>query len=226
MLQSQHHSSLSRIVPKVKELAAHRSGPAFAWYMAGYICLKLVPKTTVFQADLGLCQVELDRNPSFTLDTQVGQPQVERSKTGSTFSSTGPAEPAAPGGNPDFITSLPVSEWPDFVNSYASWWSSHVLDWLKYGKRLLVVHYEELRRSLVPTLREMVAFLNVSVSEERLLCVENNKEGSFRRRGRRPHDPEPFTPEMKDLINGYIRTVDQALRDHNWAGLPREYVPR
>uniref|UniRef100_A0A8D1KDR0 WSC domain-containing protein n=1 Tax=Sus scrofa TaxID=9823 RepID=A0A8D1KDR0_PIG len=117
-------------------------------------------------------------------------------------------------------------EWPDFVNSYASWWSSHVLDWLKYGKRLLVVHYEELRRSLVPTLREMVAFLNVSVSEERLLCVENNKEGSFRRRGRRPQDPEPFTPEMKDLINGYIRTVDQALRDHNWAGLPREYVPR
>ncbi|XP_036308071.1 WSC domain-containing protein 1 [Pipistrellus kuhlii] len=117
-------------------------------------------------------------------------------------------------------------EWPDFVNSYASWWSSHVLDWLKYGKRLLVVHYEELRRSLVPTLREMVAFLNVSVSEERLLCVENNKEGSFRRHGRRPHDPEPFTPEMKDLINGYIRTVDKALRDHNWAGLPREYVPR
>ncbi|KAF6300156.1 WSC domain containing 1 [Rhinolophus ferrumequinum] len=117
-------------------------------------------------------------------------------------------------------------EWPDFVNSYSSWWSSHVLDWLKYGKRLLVVHYEELRHSLVPTLREMVAFLNVSVSEERLLCVENNKEGSFRRRGGRPHDPEPFTPEMKDLINGYIRTVDKALRDHNWAGLPREYVPR
>uniref|UniRef100_F7CPQ7 WSC domain containing 1 n=1 Tax=Equus caballus TaxID=9796 RepID=F7CPQ7_HORSE len=117
-------------------------------------------------------------------------------------------------------------EWPDFVNSYASWWSSHVLDWLRYGKRLLVVHYEELRHSLVPTLRKMVGFLNVSVSEERLLCVENNKEGSFRRHGRRPHDPEPFTPEMKDLINGYIRTVDKALRDHNWAGLPREYVPR
>ncbi|XP_053426190.1 WSC domain-containing protein 1 [Nycticebus coucang] len=117
-------------------------------------------------------------------------------------------------------------EWPDFVNTYASWWSSHVLDWLKYGKRLLVVHYEQLRHSLVPTLRDMVAFLNVSVSEERLLCVENNKEGSFRRRGRRPHDPELFTPEMKDLINGYIRTVDQALRDHNWTGLPREYVPR
>jgi len=117
-------------------------------------------------------------------------------------------------------------EWPDFVRSYAAWWSSHVLDWLRYGKRLLVVHYEELRRSLLPTLREMVAFLNVSVSEERLLCVENNKEGSFRRRGRRPHDPEPFTPEMRALIDGYIRTVDKALRDHGGAGLPGEYVPR
>nr|XP_035934242.1 WSC domain-containing protein 1 isoform X2 [Halichoerus grypus] len=117
-------------------------------------------------------------------------------------------------------------EWPDFVRSYAAWWSSHVLDWLRYGKRLLVVHYEELRRSLLPTLREMVAFLNVSVSEERLLCVENNKEGSFRRRGRRPHDPEPFTPEMRALIDGYIRTVDKALRDHSGAGLPGEYVPR
>ncbi|XP_026376495.1 sialate:O-sulfotransferase 1 [Ursus arctos] len=117
-------------------------------------------------------------------------------------------------------------EWPDFVHSYAAWWSSHVLDWLRYGKRLLVVHYEELRHSLLPTLREMVAFLNVSVSEERLLCVENNKEGSFRRRGRRPHDPEPFTPEMRALIDGYIRTVDKALRDHGGAGLPGEYVPR
>ena len=134
--------------------------------------------------------------------------------------------PRPAGRGSDMAPLLFSTEWPDFVNSYASWWSSHVLDWLKYGKRLLVVHYEELRRSLVPTLREMVTFLNVSVSEERLLCVENNKEGSFRRRGRRPHDPEPFTPEMKDLINGYIRTVDQALRDHNWAGLPREYVPR
>lgn len=152
----------------------------------------------------------------------------EKSKTGSTLLLVRPyrASSRKRRGNPDSYIFSPSPEWPDFVNSYASWWSSHVLDWLKYGKRLLVVHYEELRHSLVPTLREMVAFLNVSVSEERLLCVENNKEGSFRRRGRRPQDQEPFTPEMKDLINGYIRTVDQALRDHNWAGLPKEYVPR
>ncbi|NXY86841.1 WSCD1 protein, partial [Alcedo cyanopectus] len=117
-------------------------------------------------------------------------------------------------------------EWPDFVNSYASWWASHVLDWLKYGKRLLIVHYEELKQSLVPKLREMVEFLNVTVTEDRLLCVENNRDGNFKRSGAKQKDFEPFTQEMKDLINRYILTVDEALRGRNFTGLPREYVPR
>ncbi|XP_025903771.1 WSC domain-containing protein 1 [Nothoprocta perdicaria] len=117
-------------------------------------------------------------------------------------------------------------EWPDFVNSYASWWASHVLDWLKYGKRLLVIHYEDLKQSLIPTLKEMVAFLNMTVTEDRLLCVENNRDGNFKRSGTKQKGFEPFTPEMKDLINSYILTVDEALRKRNFTGLPREYVPR
>ncbi|XP_050177799.1 WSC domain-containing protein 1 [Myiozetetes cayanensis] len=117
-------------------------------------------------------------------------------------------------------------EWPDFVNSYASWWASHVLDWLKYGKRLLIVHYEDLKQSLIPKLREMVEFLNVTVTEDRLLCVENNRDGNFKRSGAKQKDFEPFTQEMKDLINRYILTVDEALRERNFTGLPREYMPR
>ncbi|XP_054250297.1 WSC domain-containing protein 1 isoform X1 [Indicator indicator] len=117
-------------------------------------------------------------------------------------------------------------EWPDFVNSYASWWASHVLDWLKYGKRLLVVHYEDLKQSLIPKLKEMVEFLNMTVTEDRLLCVENNRDGNFKRSGAKQKDFEPFTQEMKDLINRYILTVDEALRERNFTGLPREYVPR
>ncbi|NXX49552.1 WSCD1 protein, partial [Tricholaema leucomelas] len=117
-------------------------------------------------------------------------------------------------------------EWPDFVNSYASWWASHVLDWLKYGKRLLVVHYEELKQSLIPKLKEMVEFLNMTVTEDRLLCVENNRDGNFKRSGAKQKDFEPFTQEMKDLIDRYILTVDEALRERNFTGLPREYVPR
>ncbi|XP_021388756.2 sialate:O-sulfotransferase 1 [Lonchura striata] len=117
-------------------------------------------------------------------------------------------------------------EWPDFVNSYASWWASHVLEWLKYGKRLLIVHYEELKQSLIPKLKEMVEFLNVTVTEDRLLCVENNRDGNFKRSGAKQKNFEPFTQEMKNLINRYILTVDEALRGRNFSGLPREYVPR
>ncbi|XP_034608411.1 WSC domain-containing protein 1 [Trachemys scripta elegans] len=117
-------------------------------------------------------------------------------------------------------------EWPDFVNSYASWWASHVLDWLKYGKHLFVIHYEDLKQNLISKLKEMVEFLNMTVTEDRLLCVENNRDGNFKRSGARQKDFEPFTQEMKDLINSYILTVDEALKRRNLTGLPREYVPR
>ncbi|XP_053864473.1 WSC domain-containing protein 1 isoform X1 [Malaclemys terrapin pileata] len=117
-------------------------------------------------------------------------------------------------------------EWPDFVNSYASWWASHVLDWLKYGKHLFVIHYEDLKQNLISKLKEMVEFLNMTVTEDRLLCVENNRDGNFKRSGAKQKDFEPFTQEMKDLINSYILTVDEALKRRNLTGLPREYVPR
>ena len=61
-----------------------------------------------------------------------------------------------------------------------------VLDWLRFGRRLLVVHYEELQESLVPKLRSITSFLNVNTTEERLLCAENNKDGHFK--NGRAHD--------------------------------------
>uniref|UniRef100_A0AAY4BKH6 WSC domain-containing protein n=1 Tax=Denticeps clupeoides TaxID=299321 RepID=A0AAY4BKH6_9TELE len=117
-------------------------------------------------------------------------------------------------------------EWPEFVGSYASWWASHVLDWLRYGRQVLVVHYEELQEDLVPRLRAIAQFLNASVSEERLLCAESNKDGHFKRSGAHRPTLDPFTPEMRLLIDGYITAVDQALKESNQTGLPREYLPR
>jgi len=89
-----------------------------------------------------------------------------------------------------------------------------------------VVHYEELQEALVPTLRSITSFLNTSVSEESLLCAECNKDGHFKRSGARHPTFDPFTPDMKRLIDGYISTVDRALRDSNHSGLPQEYRPR
>uniref|UniRef100_A0A3P9J3Q2 WSC domain containing 1b n=1 Tax=Oryzias latipes TaxID=8090 RepID=A0A3P9J3Q2_ORYLA len=116
-------------------------------------------------------------------------------------------------------------EWPAFVSSYAPWWASHALSWLKFGRRLLVVHYEELQQALLPQLRLITAFLNVSVTEERLLCAQCNQDGHFKRSGGPQPTFDPFTPDMKQMIDSFIHTVDQALRSRNFSGLPEGYTP-
>ncbi|XP_017293302.1 WSC domain-containing protein 1 isoform X3 [Kryptolebias marmoratus] len=117
-------------------------------------------------------------------------------------------------------------EWPEFVSSYAPWWASHALSWLKFGQRLLVVHYEELQRALLPQLRFITAFLNVTVTEERLLCAQSNQDGHFKRSGTQQPSFDPFTSDMKQMIDSFIHTVNQALQGRNFSGLPQVYLPR
>ncbi|XP_026877177.2 WSC domain-containing protein 1 isoform X1 [Electrophorus electricus] len=118
------------------------------------------------------------------------------------------------------------NEWPEFVDSYASWWASHALAWLKYSRRLLVLHYEELREDLRPRLKLVAAFLNASVSEGRLLCAASNRDGHFKRSAALRLADDPFTLDMRTRIDGYVRAVNRALRDRNLSGLPEEYMPR
>ncbi|KAL6472311.1 hypothetical protein MHYP_G00184990 [Metynnis hypsauchen] len=118
------------------------------------------------------------------------------------------------------------NEWPEFVDSYASWWASHALSWLKFSSRLLVVHYEALQTDLLPQLKLITTFLNASVPDQRLLCAESNRDGHFKRPGSRGLTFDPFTLDMRTRIDGYILSVDQALRDRNLSGLPQEYIPR
>lgn len=117
-------------------------------------------------------------------------------------------------------------DWPEYIKKYAPWWASHVLNWLQYGKKIYVVFYEELKRDPITQLRGMVQFLGLNVSEERLLCVESQMEGNFKRPGTRKLDYDPFTPEMQEKIDELIRTVDDALKKKNLKGLPEEYMPR
>uniref|UniRef100_A0A8C5BA59 WSC domain containing 2 n=1 Tax=Gadus morhua TaxID=8049 RepID=A0A8C5BA59_GADMO len=117
-------------------------------------------------------------------------------------------------------------EWPEFVKNYAPWWASHTLDWLRYGRHVHVVHFEDLKRDLFSQLKAMVLFLGPVVSEDRLLCVEGQKDGNFKRSGLRKLEYDPYTPEMCADINKLIRTVDVALRAKNMSGVPMEYMPR
>uniref|UniRef100_UPI0010A05B52 WSC domain-containing protein 2-like n=1 Tax=Podarcis muralis TaxID=64176 RepID=UPI0010A05B52 len=117
-------------------------------------------------------------------------------------------------------------EWPEFVKNYAPWWATHTLDWLKYGKSVLVVHFEDLKQDLFIQLKRMVSLLGIAVLEDRLLCVEGQKDGNFKRSGLRKLEYDPYTLEMRKLINGYIKTVDTALKLRNLTGVPEDYYPR
>ncbi|NXX47681.1 WSCD2 protein, partial [Tricholaema leucomelas] len=117
-------------------------------------------------------------------------------------------------------------EWPEFVANYAPWWATHTLDWLRYGKKVLVVHFEDLKRDLFVQLQRMVGLLGIAACQDRLLCVEGQKDGNFKRSGLRKLEYDPYTPEMRRLISGYIKTVDTALKLRNLSGVPDDYYPR
>ncbi|XP_051542437.1 WSC domain-containing protein 1-like [Myxocyprinus asiaticus] len=117
-------------------------------------------------------------------------------------------------------------EWSEFVDSYSSWWVSHALTWLRFAHRLLVIHFENLQKDFLPQLKTITTFLNISIPDERLLCLESNRDGHFKRSGSHSLTFDPFTPEMRACIDKHIRTVDEALRHRNLSGLPQEYMPR
>ncbi|XP_043757462.1 WSC domain-containing protein 2 isoform X2 [Cervus elaphus] len=117
-------------------------------------------------------------------------------------------------------------EWPEFVRNYAPWWATHTLDWLRFGKKVLVVHFEDLKRDLFVQLGRMVGLLGVAVREDRLLCVESQKDGNFKRSGLRKLEYNPYTADMQRTISAYIKTVDAALRGRNLTGVPHDYYPR
>ncbi|XP_026899803.1 WSC domain-containing protein 2 isoform X2 [Acinonyx jubatus] len=117
-------------------------------------------------------------------------------------------------------------EWPEFVRNYAPWWATHTLDWLKFGKKVLVVHFEDLKRDLFVQLGRMVSLLGVAVREDRLLCVESQKDGNFKRSGLRKLEYDPYTADMQKVISAYIKMVDAALKGRNLTGVPDDYYPR
>lgn len=117
-------------------------------------------------------------------------------------------------------------EWPEFVRNYAPWWATHTLDWLKFGKKVLVVHFEDLKQDLFVQLGRMVSLLGVAVREDRLLCVESQKDGNFKRSGLRKLEYDPYTADMQKTISAYIKMVDAALKGRNLTGVPDDYYPR
>ncbi|CAH1230722.1 WSCD2 [Branchiostoma lanceolatum] len=114
-------------------------------------------------------------------------------------------------------------EWVDFVTGKSQTWTNTAMNWIRYCRNLLIVYYEDLQRDVVGQIRRVLKFLDLPVSEERMFCLEANKDGKFKRH--KHIDFDPYTPEMRASVNLYIHTVALSLKLYNKTDLPEEYRP-
>ncbi|XP_076813107.1 sialate:O-sulfotransferase 1-like [Clavelina lepadiformis] len=101
-------------------------------------------------------------------------------------------------------------DWTQSVKSLAKNWLSRNIAYLKSGKisLLLVVYYEDVKQDHVRELRRIVDFTGFKVNklEERLLCLQLESTGLFKR----PPRKDGFNPYSRDqikLINDTIATL-------------------
>ena len=87
--------------------------------------------------------------------------------------------------------------------------------WLSKASSIktLVVQYENIQTNFTHELKRMLEFLDMPVTEERLKCVEQNKEGLFKRKVHLNFDP--FSPENKQAVNRIIDQAAPLLAKHN-----------
>ncbi|XP_070572868.1 sialate:O-sulfotransferase 2-like [Ptychodera flava] len=118
------------------------------------------------------------------------------------------------------------TEWTDFVMGKSRTWTNTALMWMQHCPKVLVIHYEDLLSDINSQLHRLLTFLNIEISQERLLCAELNSSGKFKRPSRNKGlSFDPFTQEMHEYVDIYIKAVAMALKLHGHPPLPKEYVP-
>ncbi|XP_071790324.1 sialate:O-sulfotransferase 2-like isoform X2 [Asterias amurensis] len=118
--------------------------------------------------------------------------------------------------------------WTRFVKELSARWKLVANNYINSQQMLHIVYYEDLQTNLYENLKMMVKFLNVPVNEDRLLCVLSNPVGKCRR-SKKPTSSstfDPFTEEMKEMINLNIKHVSMTLESRNYTGLPKDYSHR
>ena len=69
-------------------------------------------------------------------------------------------------------------------------------------------------------MKKLLGHLQLEVDSGRLFCIEKHSEGKFHRAKQESIDP--FSVELKTLLDKYILTADSILREKSGRGLPLE----
>ncbi|XP_070580524.1 sialate:O-sulfotransferase 2-like [Ptychodera flava] len=119
-------------------------------------------------------------------------------------------------------------EWVKFVMGKSRTWTNTAINWLQYSKRILVIYYEDLIEDHEREIRKILNFIELPENNGRLLCLSEDTDGPFKRPEKREIqrlDFDPFTDDMKEYIDIFIRTVAMAIELKAQPPLPSEYIP-
>ncbi|KAK5638174.1 hypothetical protein RI129_012469 [Pyrocoelia pectoralis] len=101
--------------------------------------------------------------------------------------------------------------WQQFVTDKLKMWKETNLDWLyNFTGPTHVIFYEQLVDNVQHTLRVLLNFLEVPISDHLLTCALERQEGIYRRK-RRYMSFDPYTHNMKKLLQVEQKKVYEAI---------------
>ena len=56
-------------------------------------------------------------------------------------------------------------------------WASLIKDWVKYGKEVYFLFYEELKEDPIGEMEKLLEYLKIEVNQSRMRCIEKHLTG-------------------------------------------------
>lgn len=113
-----------------------------------------------------------------------------------------------------------TEEFHYYVKQATITWEQLISDRLLWSSAPIhVVYYEQLVQDPIFYVKEMLEFLRIPADENRLRCLENHLEGSFKR----PHrnESDPYEPEEKAAMSYAVQRVRRLLNLLGYPEMPK-----
>ncbi len=122
----------------------------------------------------------------------------------------------------DIGASLQSDLFRDFVRAEIALWEDIYLDYLSMGSDLLTVHYEEMKQNISEQVYRIANHLGFDdLDPKRDECLRNMRQDTYLRKNK-PNFEDPFTPELRQLVESAIDKVQHALKVRNQRLMPLE----
>ncbi|XP_039254712.2 sialate:O-sulfotransferase 1-like isoform X1 [Styela clava] len=111
-------------------------------------------------------------------------------------------------------------EWIYFISyKMPKWFKS--IELYAQMEKVQVIYFEDIVKDPITEVRKIVNFLNYPINniEERLICLESNLSGNFKR-PKRTLSFDPYPQKSKDIVNYFIKTAREILAKRNLPTLP------